>query len=536
MRAKSNRLRLISVMAVVSLAAIACQTGPTGPGPTVPPQPVDTVEVGGQTVTVTVPPTLTVDVESADLSGLPEIPEGSISPVGALDIKVSGLPSPGAAVTLTIQLERPADDVRKLVGGVWDEFAPDGTTGVTLSTDGLTITLQLVDGGRGDNDGLANRVIVDPVLPLEDAEVEIHTSRTPVMALGSPYELQLDATGPDPDAINWSVLQGALPPGLTLDPSGLVSGTPAAPFGIARVEATDGTLTDTKLLFFMAQGPTSSIVPTGAPLPEGTELMLYEPPTPPGPGSPPKLSRFSATGDVEPLSMIGISDLNSLFVGTSGSFVDPSGSRIAFNLAGTPGRVDILDADTGELLVNIADDPTFENSGTEFSANGSYLLVKGGSGRIYDTTTGDLVRELIDGFPTWASDDELISSSFGGSSGPVDFRHATDPGLDRWVNTPEGCGASPVAISLATNRMALTCPYKIVTVSMLDGTDARDVTSACGVDCAINQMIRFSPTGSHLVFATGDYATHSVVFAPDEPGASITALTEPGPVYPLNWN
>jgi len=61
---------------------------------------------------------------------------------------------------------------------------------------------------------------------------------------GTPYSLQLTATGGS--GVTWSISSGALPAGLTLNPStGLVSGTPtAAGDATFQITVTDGTRTD----------------------------------------------------------------------------------------------------------------------------------------------------------------------------------------------------------------------------------------------------------------------------------------------------
>ena len=66
----------------------------------------------------------------------------------------------------------------------------------------------------------------------------IVTSSLPNGFVGIPYYVVLNATGGSPPYQNWSVSQGALPPGLTLDPkSGVISGTPTSsagsPFNLA---------------------------------------------------------------------------------------------------------------------------------------------------------------------------------------------------------------------------------------------------------------------------------------------------------------
>jgi len=50
----------------------------------------------------------------------------------------------------------------------WWEFTFDGTTGAQFLNGGRTVRLTLVDGGRGDSDGVANGVIVDPGAPAVD--------------------------------------------------------------------------------------------------------------------------------------------------------------------------------------------------------------------------------------------------------------------------------------------------------------------------------------------------------------------------------
>ena len=147
--------------AMLMTVTAACGTSPpSGSGSTV------TLEVDGGTVGVTVPTGLTATVASADLGELPATPDGMLVPFGAIRIELDGV-APGGTAHLTVALPSPVDSVRKLVGGSWDPFAPDGDTGATLSPDGQTVSLDLRDGGRGDEDGIANGTIVDPLLPLQ---------------------------------------------------------------------------------------------------------------------------------------------------------------------------------------------------------------------------------------------------------------------------------------------------------------------------------------------------------------------------------
>ncbi len=150
-----------SVVAVLVLVGAAC-TSPPPPSP--PPGSVATITVQGQLVTVGGPDGSTVAVASSDQAGLPPTPAGFEFPIGALDITIGNVTA-GSVAEVTISLEEAVDSVHKLIGGVWDSFATDGTTGATVSPDGLTVTLLLQDGGRGDNDATADGVIHDPVAP-----------------------------------------------------------------------------------------------------------------------------------------------------------------------------------------------------------------------------------------------------------------------------------------------------------------------------------------------------------------------------------
>ncbi len=150
-----GRLPMIgSIVAAAMLIGAAC---------TAPPDDVTaTIDVGGEVVEVSVPAGLTLTVGSADLSSLPPLPPGPQFPLGAFDITVGGV-TPGGITHLTLTLPSPANAVVKLIDGAWEPFTHDGTTGATLSSDGLTVSVDLADGGRGDNDGVADGTIVDPI-------------------------------------------------------------------------------------------------------------------------------------------------------------------------------------------------------------------------------------------------------------------------------------------------------------------------------------------------------------------------------------
>jgi large repetitive protein len=79
-------------------------------------------------------------------------------------------------------------------------------------------TAQVTDGGER----VATRTLM---LTVERAPT-IHTTSLPVGDVGEPYAAQLLATG-GTGAYSWSVIEGALPVGLTLSSAGAISGTPS---------------------------------------------------------------------------------------------------------------------------------------------------------------------------------------------------------------------------------------------------------------------------------------------------------------------
>jgi hypothetical protein len=88
------------------------------------------------------------------------VPSGATVLTGALTYEVDGL-TPGGSIDVTLVLPDGSDptNVYKLRNGNYVDVASIATIS------GDTITLHLTDGGPQDADGLANGVIVDPVIP-----------------------------------------------------------------------------------------------------------------------------------------------------------------------------------------------------------------------------------------------------------------------------------------------------------------------------------------------------------------------------------
>ncbi len=67
-----------------------------------------------------------------------------------------------------------------------------------------------------------------PVATISNYQLIVTTQSLPSATVGSPYSATLTATGGLPP-YTWSIISGSLPPGLSLDTSGNITGTPTTP-------------------------------------------------------------------------------------------------------------------------------------------------------------------------------------------------------------------------------------------------------------------------------------------------------------------
>lgn len=88
-----------------------------------------------------------------------EVPDGAFDVTGVLHYVVTGL-TPGAAAAIRFELPGniPATEVFKIINGQLVDI------GGIASISGQTVTVIVTDGGTGDDDGLINGTIVDPIL------------------------------------------------------------------------------------------------------------------------------------------------------------------------------------------------------------------------------------------------------------------------------------------------------------------------------------------------------------------------------------
>ncbi len=100
-----------------------------------------------------------VDPQSEDITNRNGMPQDMIYGLMNFSIKVA---IPGSSATITITLPEPMPQ-----GYKWFKYSPsqgwyDYSSNVALNGDRTRLSITLVDGGTGDDDGLQNGIIVDP--------------------------------------------------------------------------------------------------------------------------------------------------------------------------------------------------------------------------------------------------------------------------------------------------------------------------------------------------------------------------------------
>lgn len=119
----------------------------------------------------------------------------------------------------------------------------------------------------------------------------VQTTQPPCAIVGEPYSYQLQAINTGGVTLSWQLVSGELPPGLTLDADGLVTGTPddvGTSDAVVEVTSSDGT--DSGTISFCARLPE----PPPAEEPPGERPPEQTPP--PGSVPPPGFGRPSRPG------------------------------------------------------------------------------------------------------------------------------------------------------------------------------------------------------------------------------------------------
>lgn len=203
-----NLKRLVCATAVLALAACGDPTEINLEG--VSDNQEQLTVPGGGTVTLTTSAGTLSEARVIDNPAPGAAPAGVSFDNGFYDFSVTGL-TPGASVDVTIQLPAgsTANTYYKVQDGQFTQFDFNGTDGARFN--GRTVTLTLVDGGRGDDDGVANGVIDDPGAPgTKTSGAGVTTPGTINSALVGSYTLtyhEAASGGPfsDGDTVNVTV-------------------------------------------------------------------------------------------------------------------------------------------------------------------------------------------------------------------------------------------------------------------------------------------------------------------------------------------
>ena len=179
-----------------------------------------------------------------------QLSDGASVLVGELAYTVTGLSS-GASISVIMTLPSGSNPnaVYKVINGAYVDMSSSSTFS------GDTITMHITDGGVGDEDNLANGVIVDPVIPVHrvvPTSPVITSRQTTSFTKGKLGSFRIVATGnPAP---TFAIAAGVLPTGLSLNTTtGVISGTPttAGIFNVT-VSASNGVGTAAAQLFTMS--------------------------------------------------------------------------------------------------------------------------------------------------------------------------------------------------------------------------------------------------------------------------------------------
>jgi large repetitive protein len=296
----------------------------------------------------------------------------------------------------------------------------------------------------------------------------ITTATLPNGMLGTAYSQTLVAAGAT-GTLTWS-LSGTPPPGLTISPQGVLSGTPTAsgsfPF-VVQVSDIVAKLTTTKAFNISISGPTLTITTTS--LPGGTVGTAYS-------------QTLAATGSTNPLtwSLSGTAPLPAgLNISTQGVI---SGSP---TLAGTfPFQVQVTDALANlsavqELSITISaavtiTPATLPNGVVNIPYTATTLTVTGVTISNWAVTVGTLPAGLnlnastgvVSGTPTAAG-----SSTFSVSATPETRAQVGTPVIQAYTIVISA--APSVTISVPSIGVAATQPSATVTLS---GTYPLDIT------------------------------------------------------------
>jgi hypothetical protein len=355
----------------------------------------------------------------------------------------------------------------------------------------------------------------------------VTTTSLPYGIVGSAYSQTLTATGTAP--ITWSLDSGSLPAGLSLSPSGVISGTPTAAalsqnFTPFVVKASNSAGSDVESLtidvFIEAPPGFSPPDPTGNPLPEGAAILFgHTPPTmslPPPPPGPLPMFQYLADGTVRQAAV-----LTDTFSGRGPTKPNFSLEEYSFTGGGSYSRdarrSARFNAGSLELWEGAPQAPTLVHTYSVpssmdrvlMSPNGDYIAVTGEAGlttevRIYSATapyslvrsvTYDMIQPTGPYTLVWSPDSTRLVVNLHPVSGLMFVRiiGVTSPALDLSPSAYNGCTATAF---LAGGRLALFCVTPLdLSISIVTG-------SLDGSTTQVVYKYPLDPFGSYFAFVT----------------------------------
>jgi hypothetical protein len=320
----------------------------------------------------------------------------------------------------------------------WSVFSGSLPAGLTLSSSGLlsgtpttsgsySVTIRATNSSGHFDKVFSGTVLVAPVAPT------ITTTTTNAMDTGHAYSQTLVATGDSP--FTWSVASGALPAGLTLSSSGVLSGTPTAiGSGSVTVQATNLAGSDTQVLSWTVTAPVVveyNVFGNSAP---PTTLTAYDD----GNGSLVTTNQFRTIGTLQPdWQHVGVR----IYIpsGATGGILTDGGKvwMVRNNLG-----AGAIDGGTGDILPQ--DFNVGVVSGTQIVRGTFGTLIAGQWNDIYFDEGLELDVNWGDGFLVAIGWDSGLYYVHGNPSGPTATSHITlDESTNfRSFNTMAGVGGS----------------------------------------------------------------------------------------------
>lgn len=177
--------------------------------------------------------------------------------------------------------------------------------GLTLSSTGVlsgipttpgtnSITVQVTDSASANASAVFQLTINPPA-------TTIVTASLPAGQVGIAYSQALSATGGTPPYANWSMSNGALPPGLSLSTAGVLGGMPTTPgtYGF-NIQVTDKSGAIASAPFQLVINPAALAITTASVLPPGKVNASYSLSLAASGGTPPYANWSISSGAVAP--------------------------------------------------------------------------------------------------------------------------------------------------------------------------------------------------------------------------------------------